>query len=105
MNTISNFSDLENNLEKKVVIIGEIAEAIWQHLTTIVDSHPFMNYFDLSDGYQIIIYTKDQISCNDKIEVIGKLIKVESRHKDPRSKISDKFSEFQLITDSWKCVD
>ena len=104
MNIISNYSDLEVNLEKKVVIVGEIAKAIWQHLTTITDSHPFMNYFDLSDGHQIVIYTKDSISCKEKIEVIGKLIKVESRHKNPRSKISDKFSEFQLITDSWKCV-
>ncbi len=105
MNTISNYSDLEDNLEQKVVIVGEIAEAIWQHLTTYVDSHPFMNYFDLNDGHQIVIYTKNSISCKEKIEVIGKLIKVESQHKNPRSKISDKFSEFQLITDSWKCVD
>ena len=105
MNTISKYSDLEENLGKKVVIVGEIAKAIWQHLTKYVDSHPFMNYFDLSDGHQIIIYTKDSISCSEKIEAIGEVIKVESRHKDPRSKISDKFSEFHLLTDSWKCID
>ncbi len=105
MNTISKYSDLENNLEKKVSITGEIAKAIWQHLTTYVDSHPFMHYFDLSDGHQIVIYTKDSISCKEKIKVTGKLIKVESQHKNPRSKISDKFSEYQLLTDSWKCIE
>jgi len=105
METVSNYFDLENNLGKKVKIVGEIGKAIWQHLTTYYDSHPFMNYYDLNDGHQIVIYTKEEISCKEKIEVIGKLIKVESQHKNPRSKISDKFSEYQLITDSWKCVE
>ena len=105
MKSISNYSDLEDNLEQTVLIAGEIAKAIWQHLTTIVDSHPFMNYFDLKDGHQIVIYTKEDISCKEKIELVGKIIKVESRHKDPRSKISDRFSDYQLITDSWKCVE
>jgi len=105
METVSNYFDLENNLGKKVKIVGEIGKAIWQHLTTYYDSHPFMNYYDLNDGHQIVIYTKEEISCKEKIEVIGKIIKVESQHKNPRSKISDKFSEYQLITDSWKCVE
>jgi len=105
METVSNYFDLENNLGKKVKIIGEIGKAIWQHLTTYFDSHPFMNYYDLNDGHQIVIYTKDEISCKEKIELIGKIIKVESQHKNPRSKISDRFSEYQLITDSWKCVE
>jgi len=105
METVSNYFDLENNLGKKVKIVGEIGKAIWQHLTTYYDSHPFMNYYDLNDGHQIVIYTKDEISCKEKIELIGKIIKVESQHKNPRSKISDRFSEYQLITDSWKCVE
>lgn len=105
MDTVSNYSDLEKNLGKKVVIIGEITKAIWQHLTTYVDTHPFMSYFDLSDEHQIVIYTKEEISCKEKIEVIGKLIKVESQHKNPRSKISEIFSEYQLLTDSWKCIE
>ena len=105
MDTVTNYFDLINNLKKKVKIIGEIGKAIWQHLTTYIDSHPFMNYFDLNDGHQIVIYTKDSISCREKIELVGKIIKVESQHKNPRSKISDRFSEYQLITDSWKCVE
>ncbi|MHA2035378.1 MAG: hypothetical protein ACW972_02590 [Promethearchaeota archaeon] len=105
MDTILNYFELTTNLGKKVKIVGEIGKAIWQHLTAYYDSHPYMNYFDLNDGHQIVIYTKDSISCKDKIELIGEVIKVESQHKNPRSKISDKFSEYHLITDSWKCVD
>ena len=100
---ITNYFDFENNLEKEVKIIGKIAQEIWQHITSFVESHPYMNYFDLEDGHQIVIYTKDEISCKEKLEVTGQLIKVESKHKNPRSKIFDKYFEYQLLVDSWKC--
>lgn len=105
MITITKYSDFQNNLGKIVKIIGKIAKEIWQHLTTLVDSHPFMNYFDLDDGYQIVIYTKDSLSCSEKIEIVGKLIKVEGKRKNPRSKIHDEYFEYQLLVDSWKCLD
>jgi len=104
MNIISRNSDFKSNLGKEVKIIGKIAEEIWQHLTTFIESHPYMNYFDLDDGHQIVIYTKDEISCKEKLETTGKLIKVESKHKNPRSKITDKYFEYQLLVDSWKCI-
>ncbi len=104
MNIISRYSDFKSNLGKEVKIIGKIAEEIWQHLTTFIESHPYMNYFDLDDGHQIVIYTKDEISCKEKLETTGKLIKVESKHKNPRSKITDKYFEYQLLVDSWKCI-
>ena len=101
---ITNYFDFEDNLGKEVKIIGKIAEEIWQHLTTFVESHPYMNYFDLHDGHQIVIYTKDDIDCKAKLEAVGQLIKVESKHKNPRSKISDKYFEYQLLVESWKCI-
>ncbi len=104
MINIAKYSDFEGNVGEKIKIIGKIAKEIWQHLTTLVDSHPFMNYFDLDDGYQIVIYTKDSLSCDEKIEVVGKLIKVEGKRKNPRSKIHDEYFEYQLIVDSWKCL-
>jgi len=105
MVTITNYSDFKNNLGKQVKIIGKIAKQIWQHLTTLLDSHPYMNYFDLDDGYQIVIYTKDSISCKENIEIVGKLIKVGGKRKNPRSKINDEYFEYQLIVDSWKCLE
>ena len=104
MKRISKYSDFEGSVGENVKIIGKIAKEIWQHLTTFVDTHPFMNYFDLDDGYQIVIYTKDSLSCDDKIEIMGKLIKVEGKRKNPRSKIHDEYFEYQLLVDSWKCL-
>lgn len=102
---ISNYFDFEINIGKEVRIIGKIAKEIWQHITTFIDTHPFMEYFDLEDAHQIVIYSKDKISCIDKVVLTGKIIKVESQHKNPRTKISDKYFEYQVIVNSWKCVE
>lgn len=104
MVTITTYADFERNIGEKVKIIGKLAKEIWQHLTTFIDSHPFMYYFDLADGYQIVVYAKDSISCKEKLELIGKLLKVEGKRKNPRSKINDKYFEYQLVVDSWECL-
>jgi hypothetical protein len=105
MANITNYFDFESNIGKKVKIIGKLAKEIWQHITTFVETHPYMNYFDLEDGHQIVIYTKEDLLCNKKIETTGELIKAEAKHKNPRSKITDKYFEYQLIVDSWKCLE
>ncbi len=98
------YSDFANNLEKKVKITGKVAEAIWQHMTTIVNTHNNMEYFDLKDNQQIVVYSKDSISRNGRVELTGKIIKVEGKSKNPGSKIHDDFYEFQMIVDSWKRI-
>jgi hypothetical protein len=105
MINITKYDDFSGNLGKSVKIIGHISKVMWQHLTVFFDTHPYMNYFDLDDGYQIVIYTKDSISCEDKIEVNGKLIKTEETRKNPRSKINDEYFEYQLLVNSWKCLE
>jgi len=96
---------LENNVGNIVKVKGRISKVIWQHMTALINSHPHMNYFDLADNYQIIVYTKDQISCEGKIEITGKVMKLESDYKNPEVKISDKFAEYHIIADSWKCIE
>lgn len=104
MITINKYSDFINNLGKQVKIIGKISKVLWQHRLTFIDSHPHTNYFDLDDGYQIVIYTTESISCEEKVEITGKLIKVDGTRKNPRSKIHDEYFEYQLVVDSWKCL-
>lgn len=102
---IAKYSDFEGNVGEIVNIVGKIAKEIWQHLTAFFDTFPYMNYFDLEDGYQIVIYSKNSISCEEKLEINGKLIKTEGRRKNPRSKINDEYFEYQLLVDSWKCLE
>ncbi len=98
------YSDFANNLGKKVKITGKVAEAIWQHMTTIVNTHNNMEYFDLEDNQQIVIYSKDSIARNERVELTGKIIKVEGKSNNPASKIHDDFYEFLIIVDSWKRI-
>ena len=96
---------LEKNVGNTITVQGKIAIAFWQHMTRFIDSHPNMIYFDLEDGYQIIAYCKNDIVCKGKIEIIGKVIELESDYKNPKVKIHDKFSEYHIIVDSWRCID
>jgi len=105
MINITKYPDFEGNVGKIVRIIGKISKVIWQHLTVFIDTHPYMSYFDLEDEYQIVIYTKNSISCKEKLEIIGKLIKTEGTRKNPRSKVNDEYFEYQLIVNSWKCLE
>ena len=75
---------LVENEGNSIKIIGKISNIMWQHIQTYIETHPPMNYFDLEDGFQIIIYSRNLISCSNKVEIIGKVIKVEGS-KDPRS--------------------
>jgi hypothetical protein len=96
--------NLENKVGKKVKLKGYIAEGIRQHMFKFIETHPQENYIDLSkSNLQIIVYTKDQINCDNEIEFTGNLIKIYGS-KNPRSKVDESYFEYQLIADSWKCL-
>ncbi len=70
-----------------------------------IGDYTHINYIDLENNSQTVVYTKKPISCKEKVEISGKVVKVEGT-KDPRSKISDDdYCEYHLISDSWKCVE
>lgn len=98
------YSSFEKNIGKTVKVKGVIAKAIWQHLTMCTKEFPFMEYFDLDEDHQIVIYSKDTIECKGNLELIGELLKVKSETKDPRRKIHDDiYFEYQLNVETWKC--
>lgn len=99
------YQDFAYNIGKVVKIRGKVAKEIWQHMTTIINSHDNMEYFDMDENYQIVVYSKDLISRRGTVELTGEVIKIEGKHKNPKSKIHDDFYEFQLIVDSWKEVE
>ncbi len=93
---------LAENEGKIIKLTGKISNIMWQHIHRFIDTHPHDNYFDLEDGFQIIIYSKDPISCSDKVEIEGKVIKVEGIN-EPDSKASG-HSEYHIKVDTWKCI-
>jgi hypothetical protein len=99
---VSSYSDFEGKVGKTIKVSGTLTEEIWQHFTILVETHPFMNYFNLEDGYQIVIYTKESISSQGELELIGKLIKAEYQRVNPRSKINEEYFEYQVLVDTWR---
>ena len=76
---------LAKNEGKTITITGKISNIVWQHIISTTNSHPYSSYLDLEDGYQIIIYTKNQLACKERVEVKGKVIRVEG-NEDADSK-------------------
>ena len=93
---------LADNEGKTIKIIGKISNIMWQHIQMFIDTHPHDNYFDLEDGFQIIVYSKNPISCTEKVEIQGQVVKVEGI-TEPDSKASG-YSEYHMKVDKWKCI-
>jgi len=93
---------LAQNEGNTITIIGKISNVVWQHIISATNSHPYFSYFDLEDGYQIIIYTKNQITCKERVEVKGEVIRVEG-NEDVDSKAAG-LVEYHIIADTWKCI-
>ena len=96
--------DLKNKVGKKIHLIGKISTIMWQNFNVDIQDHPHINYVDLDDKHQIVIYTKEPVICKDTIELSGEVIKIDSKDNDPKSKIHDGFIEYQIIVDSWRCL-
>ena len=69
-----------------------------------VKERPNMEYFDLDDDYQIVVYSQDKIECEGNLELIGELMKAKGVSKNPNTKIHDEiYFKYQLIVETWKC--
>ena len=68
-----------------------------------VKEHSNMEYFDLDDDYQIVVYNKDKIECEGNLELIGELMKAKGVSKNPNTKIQDEiYFKCELIVETWK---
>ncbi|MBD3215597.1 MAG: hypothetical protein GF311_23505 [Candidatus Lokiarchaeota archaeon] len=94
---------LEENEGNTISIVGTISSIIWQHMLIHDEAQSEINYIDLENGFQLVVYTEKEINCPNEVEIIGKVIKVKGS-KNPRSKLSDEYCEYHLIADSWKCI-
>lgn len=96
--------NLKENVGNTIKIKGKKANGLWQHMQKNIETHQIINYINIDDTYQIVAYTKDKIKCEDRIELTGEIIELRGS-KHPRSKVDESFSEYQMIVDSWKCID
>ena len=96
--------DFKNNVGKTLTIKGKITGIMWQHMFQDIEGYPNTNYVDLEENAQIVVYSKEPITCKGDIEVTGEIIKVGHEKGDPREKIPDEYWEYHMIVEYWKCI-
>ncbi|MHA2357864.1 MAG: hypothetical protein ACXABK_03745 [Candidatus Heimdallarchaeaceae archaeon] len=93
----------EEHVGKDIVLIGKISDTLWQHLIEFSKDYKNIYYLDYESGEQLVFYTKTLIECNEKIKIKGKVIRVVGKSKRPGSNAT--FMEFQIVADSWECLN
>ncbi len=89
----------------KIFVSGSISQEPWQHIIFNPKGFPFFFYFDLEDDYQIVIYSKTDIpDTSEPIRIFGKIIAVEAGSKRPGTKIQEKFTEYQMLVETWEII-
>lgn len=94
-------AELKNYVGKKVMVTGKVSNVIWQHIMAPPETHPVENYFDI-EKFQIVVYAKEEISCEGDVKVKGKVIELRGAGKG--SKVDETYVEYHIAADKWKCV-
>ncbi|MBN2151175.1 MAG: hypothetical protein JW839_07020 [Candidatus Lokiarchaeota archaeon] len=94
--------DLSTQVDKTVTVTGRISGVPWQHIVASVEGCHSSEYFDLDDGYQIVVYLKNPITEKGRISVTGKVIGVRGGSKRPGAAKSEPYTEYHVVVDSWR---
>jgi len=94
----STFAFLKASLGKSITIKGHFSKIPWQHLMAPTKEYPYDYYFDLEDGFQIVVYSKTALKeIFTPVELTGKVILVEGQLKRPIPSKGEDFTEYHLL--------
>ena len=74
---------LSENVGNEISIVGFISNTPWQHLIDYYEEYKNIEYLDLEDVNQIVIYSKKPIRCEKQIKITGEVIEVSGKSKRP----------------------
>lgn len=80
---------------------GRIASQVDQHMVTTIAGKT-LAYFDVANGGQMVIYVEEVPACPGDVELVGKLMVLHGRSKNP--KLDAGFTEDELDVDSYRCL-
>ena len=101
---MTNYPELKkliDSVDKEIVVQGKISNEPWQHLIGNPQGYPFFEYFDLIDGYQTIIYSKEEIKSRSNLKIHGLVTKVEGKAKGS----TDPYWEYHITVHKWENID
>lgn len=96
-------SNLGSYLGKKIILEGKLSDIPWQHLINIPETHPEISYLDTTGGGQTVLYSKKPIGCDGRVKIKGTVVEVQGKSKRPDSQ--EQYMEYQVIVDTWNCID
>ena len=105
--SLSGAADLPAAVGQPVKLTGQRSKIPWAHVVAPSTSHPFPDYFDLSDGQQIVVYftaseAAAELPPDRPVAIFGTVVAVEGRSKgEPRTP----FTEYHLKVDRWERLD
>jgi hypothetical protein len=97
----SSLALLKASVGKTITITGEFSEIPWQHLIASTKEYPYDYYFDLDDGFQIVVYSKTVIKKGViRVKLTGQVILVQGATKRPIPSKGEDFTEYHLLIES-----
>jgi hypothetical protein len=105
----SEFQRLQDACDSIITIQGQISHIYQAHLEMSFSAYPFSQLFDLSDGYQTILYSKipleKELEEGRDYEITGKVVKIQgvaNQPGEPEHKADEKWVEYHILVDSWR---
>ncbi len=88
---------------EKITLIGKISKIPWLYLIQFFSDRDHINYLDLENGEQIVIYSREPITCRGKMKINGEVILTKGSSKRPQKIEDETYQEYQLLVDLWEC--
>lgn len=99
---ITSEEELSSFSGRMISFEGKVSDIPWQHLIKIPETHPHISYVDTEGHGQVVVYSRDRITCRGPVKIQGTVFKVEGKSKRPGS--DDLFTEYQIMAEKWKCI-
>ena len=96
---------LSDNIGKNISLVGSISNTPWQHLIKITEKYENIEYLDLDDGNQIVIYSREPIECKGRIKITGHVKEVSGKSKKPGDNSEEVYREYQINVNDWECFN
>jgi hypothetical protein len=88
--------DLAQHVDREVTLEGRVSRIPWQHMT-VQRPGKRLEYFDLEDRTQIVVYAAAPLPAGRTLRLTGVVLKVQGGSKRPGAKVDDPaFVEYQL---------
>ena len=104
MKTSNSYEKLKQAKNKEITIKGIISTIPWQHTIGSIKEFSYIEYFDLEDSFQTVIYSKSELPKGKLLEIKGTVTEIKGRSKRPKDEQNENYREYHIIVREFKEV-